>query len=214
MIERITQALRLTPSDTDYLFSLSGIPRTELAHDGAERVDQYIQDTLDSFQAGPALLASPIWDVLAYNRLADLVFEFDDCRGPFARNHIWRLFMDPKRRAKYLGWETLADVGVRALRSAHGKMPEDDYFNSMVRDLCDGSKVFQQLWAAQLTAPPLGSLEIGMKIPRLGIAHFTSVRFRSLDSQQVLALLLPVDEKSAHLMQALSRGKRIRKKKK
>ena len=45
-----------------------------------------------------AMYATPYWDMLAYNRLADVVFKFDDYSGPHAHSHIWRLFMDPKRR--------------------------------------------------------------------------------------------------------------------
>jgi transcriptional regulator with XRE-family HTH domain len=211
LLERIAHALRLTPSDTEYLFSLSGVPRSEPALAGTAVVDRCSQDILDGFQSGPALLVSPCWDVLAYNRLADLIFEFDHGDGPFARNHLWRFFMDPQRRAKYLNWETLGQLSVQWMRAVHGKMLDDAYFNSLLRSLCEGSKEFRRLWEAQVTSP-LEDVKLEMKLPRFGSLCFTSVRFRSLHSPHVLVLASPADQRTVDVMRELLTGKPARKK--
>lgn len=201
VLDRVARALRLSASDTDYLFSLSGMHRAEPS--GVSNVESCIQHTLDGFQSGPAMFFSPHIDVLAYNRLADLVFKFDEYTGPFARNHIWRMFMDPKRRALYLDVQVLDEIAVRWMRSLHGKMPDNAYFNELVRSLCEGSAEFKRLWDAQVTAPPLDTLHLGMKLPRYGAMYFTSVRFRAFNSQDVLTLLLPAEEKAAKVMREL-----------
>jgi len=54
----VARALRLTPSDTECLFSLCGSARPELARRPDEHVDQTMQDTLDGFQSGPATLCN------------------------------------------------------------------------------------------------------------------------------------------------------------
>jgi transcriptional regulator with XRE-family HTH domain len=205
VLDRIARALRLSPSDADYLFSLSGIAKAEHVS-SAVSLDESLQHALDGFRAGPAFLVGPCWDVLAFNRLADRVFEFDNYRGPFARNQIWRLFMDPKRRARYLDWAAVADASARTLRSVQGKIPEDPALNALVRALLDGSKEFERLWTAQLTVLPLESVKLGMKLPRVGVVQFTSVRFRSVNSQQQLVLLPPADEKSTRAMQRLGQS--------
>jgi transcriptional regulator with XRE-family HTH domain len=201
VLDRVARALRLSASDTDYLFSLSGMHRAESS--GVSNVEAYIQHTLDGFRNGPAIFFSPHFDVLAYNRLAERVFEPMDGTGPFARNHIWRMFMDPKRRALYLDVEMLDEVAVRWMRSVHGKMPDNVYFNSLVHALCEGSPVFKRLWDAQLTSPPLDTLSMGLKLPGYGALHFTSVRFRALNSQDMLVLLVPAEEKVAKAMREL-----------
>jgi transcriptional regulator with XRE-family HTH domain len=203
-LERIARALRMTPSDTEYLFSITGIPRAEPEPNSEDHVDAYVQDTLDGFQTGPAFFASPCWDVLAYNRLADAVFEYDGCDGPFARNHYWRFFMDPKRRAKYLDPKTLGEISVGQLRIMHGRMPDNAHFNDLIRELCAGSKEFRRLWETHHTALPLESVSIGMKLPRFGPLHFTSARFRTLYSQQLLIMLPPADERTAEAMRELA----------
>ena len=201
VLERIARALRLSASDVEYLFSLSGMHRGESS--GVSSVEPYIQDTLDGFRGGPAIFFSQYVDVLAYNRLADLVFDFDGCTGPFARNHLWRMFMDPKRHALYLDVEVLEEIAVRWMRSIHGRVPDNAYFNDLVRALCEGSARFKSLWDAQLTSPPLDTLNIRIKLPRYGTFSFTSVRFRAFNSQDVLALLVPAEEKAARAMRDL-----------
>lgn len=201
VLERVARALRLSASDTDYLFSLSGMHRSESS--GVSSVETCIQHTLDGFRSGPAIFFSQCFDVLAYNRLADRVFEFDDCSDAFASNHIWRMFMDPKRRALYLDVEALDEVAVRFMRSVHGKVPDNASFNALVRALCQGSARFKQLWEAQLTAPPLDTLNVGLRLPRYGPLYFTSVRFRAFNSPNVLVLLVPAEEKAAKAMREL-----------
>lgn len=202
-LERIARALRLSASDTEYLFALSRVPRVESTRIEG-RVPKCIETALDGYQAGPAMYATPYWDMLAYNRLADMVFKFDDYSGPYARNHTWRFFMDPKRRAIYVDPEALGAISVLALRTAHGKFPDDPYFNGMIRELCEGSAEFKRLWDAQLTASPLGALTLGITVPPYGPLQFTSMRFRSFDSDNVLLLLSPTDEKAARAMRELA----------
>jgi transcriptional regulator with XRE-family HTH domain len=175
-LSRIAHALRLTPSDTTYLFSLAGVPGYELAR-GSAGIDPDIQRVIDGFQSGPAIFAGPCFDVEGFNRLADLVFEFKRYSGPFARNQIWRFFMDPYRRAKYLNWEALAEIAVGGMRTGYAQMLGDPYAESLVRELCAGSETFRRYWHAQHTRP-LESVRISMRLPKHGAVHFTSVRFR------------------------------------
>jgi hypothetical protein len=67
-------------------------------------------------------------------------------------------------------------------------MPDGPYFNELIQALHTGSGEFRR-WDGQLTAPPLATLDIGVKLPRHGVLRFTSVRFRPLESQHLLALM-------------------------
>ncbi len=202
-LKRIARALRLTPSDTAYLALLAGIASEE-PRPGPIRVDKDVQAVLDGFQAGPAVLMSAGFDVEAYNRLADLVFEFDAMSGPFARNHIWRLFLDPARRSKYRNWEDIAVIAVGALRLMHARLLGDPYFDALIRDLLDRSETFRRLWDTQVTMP-LDTITLDLQLPRCGALTFCSVRFHPTSApDKLLVLLPPADEKTAAAMRNLS----------
>jgi transcriptional regulator with XRE-family HTH domain len=204
-LTRIADALRLSPTDSSYLFSLAGVPRYESRHT-ASGVDPEIQRALDGFTAGPAMLMTRWFDVEAYNRLADLVFEFDEYDGPFARNHVWRLFMDPHRRAKYVDWEVLAETSAGAMRMAHAQMLGDPYVESLVHELRASSDPFKRFWDAQQIRS-LQSIDIRMHIANHGVASFTSVRFHpATASDKIFGVLPPADDETARIMHALSRG--------
>jgi transcriptional regulator with XRE-family HTH domain len=201
-LERIAVALRLSASDSEYLYALAEVPRSEL-HVSTERVDAHLQEVVDGFRAGPAIVVTSCWDVEAFNRIADRIFHFEAMQGRYSRNHLWRLFMDPARRAIYEDWRSLASLGVGALRLVSASRPDDDYFQGLIRDLLDSSEDFRRLWRGQHTAP-LTTIEIRMTL-REGDAVFRSHRFRSVESDdRLLIVLTPVDATTEAVVRRLA----------
>jgi transcriptional regulator with XRE-family HTH domain len=203
-LKRVATALRLGPSDSEYLFLLCGIPRLEVANEHAGQLDDCVLNVLDAIQDAPAFVMHPRGHILAYNPLADSVFEFEAYDGPFADNHHWRFFMDPKRRARYLDWQDFAKHYVAWIRLAQGKMPGDAYFGLLIQELYAGSDVFRGLWDAQVTGQLESTISVGFKLPRFGAVHFNSVRFILAGSQPLLLVLTAADEKTTRAMTKLS----------
>jgi transcriptional regulator with XRE-family HTH domain len=206
-LERIANALRLTQTDVDYLFSLSGVARAGTRNgDGPFELDKGIQRVLDAFQ-GPAFVVGPDWDVEAFNRIADKVYQLKRCSGRFGRNHVWRFFMDPARRALYLDWEVLAGTAVGLIRAAYARRVGVPRYESLLQTLCADSPEFKTLWSEQRTSAPTPNL-VRLLIPRLGEVHVMSTRLPLPGSDDHLLFLLPpVDEKSTTLMARLARRK-------
>ena len=204
-LKRIAGALRLTSSDTLYLFSMCGQPLNEEIQQPAIPTG-HMQDVLDGFRAGPAMLLSGCFDVIAYNRLADLVFDFGDPGdqdGPFARNHVWRFYMDPRRRERYLDWDLMAERTAATMRLLSARMLGDPHVEALVHELREHSPEFRRFWDEQRTMP-LEPIRFSMQLPRVGLVSFTSVRFRSFSSpDQILFLLPPADAQIALAMEQL-----------
>lgn len=204
-LHRIASALRLTPTDTAYLFSLADVPRAEtLKTEGPIALDGSIQRVLDTFRA-PAFVLGPCWDVEAFNELADRVFQFSKQSGPFARNHLWRLFMDPTRRARYLDWHVLAETAVGLLRAAYPGRVGHPGFNRLVAALSENSAEFGRLWSSQKTAP-LAPAPTRLSVPGFGALDVTLTDLRVPGADDCLLVLLPpADERSARLMARIAR---------
>ena len=201
-LERIAAALRLSPTDTEYLFSLCGVLRAP--RPTPEELSEHAHAVLVAIQAAPAFFCNPRGDVLAYNPLADYLFDFEGCDGPFANNHHWRFFMDPKRRARYLEWERLAEMYVPWLRLAHGKAQGDLRFERLIQELYAGSEVFRHHWDLHTTAPLFDAVSIGMALPPFERLQFNSVRFVSVNSRPGLAILTPADDLTRLALSQLS----------
>jgi len=198
-LTRIARALRLTHEDTTYLFSLAGVPQAEASFRAAT-VDQSLKDSLLGFRAEPAMIFGPTWEIEAFNPLADWIFRFDDYRGPFARSHPWRFFMDPARRSLYLDWELAAKQFVGVLRVQHARSHGTPYFDNLIANLLEQSPAFRRLWEAQTTLS-LDPIGIGFRLPQVGEAWFKSLRFHPANlPDHVLVLLCPADTKTAGFM--------------
>jgi transcriptional regulator with XRE-family HTH domain len=211
-LDRIAAALRLTPTDTAYLFSLAGVPRSDSPNAGRPAaLTPDVQLLLDAFLA-PAFVVNANWDVEAFNVIAARVYRFDDQAGRFARNHVWRFFLDPARRALYLDWEQLVETAVGMVRMAYARRVGDPYFEDLIRALTEESSEFRTLWNAQRTAP-LAPNQVRLLVPDVGEIHVTSMQLPLPTwDDHVLFLLPPVDQKSAGAIARLAAaGTSVRK---
>lgn len=195
-LERIAHALRLTATDRTYLFDL-----VEPAHEDVHyQVDAPIQAVLDALQS-PAMVVNARFDVLAFNRLIDEIYKFDAYHGRFARNLIWRGFMDPARRALYVDWEKDLPVLIRLLRAQYASHLGDASFEELVAELCDASPAFARVWQAQSTQPVSLTYTIRFNVPRLGALTLQSTRFYLADRPgDMLLVMLPADSQTAAIL--------------
>jgi transcriptional regulator with XRE-family HTH domain len=201
---RIAVALRLTPTDAAYLFSLALVPLPKSpALERPTGWQQNFQPLLDAFR-GPAFIVDPCWDVEAFNRVADCIYGFREHSDLLGRNHVWRFFMDPKRRALYLDWKALAEETVGVLRVAYARNVGTPRFEEVLRSLMVGSEVFRTLWATQHTAP-LTPERVRLAIPQVGEVTLSSTRLSVPGRDDYLIILLPpADKASAAVMDRLS----------
>jgi transcriptional regulator with XRE-family HTH domain len=210
-LTRIADALRLSPTDTSYLFSLAGLPHERLSsRDGDDiQVARALQAAVDAFQA-PAFVVSYCWDVLTFNLLADRIYRFAGCSGPFAQNHVWRLFMDPTRRAIYADWEPFAEFSVGIVRMAYADYRSDPRFNDLLQALRENSPDFKRLWDTQQTQL-LIHRPVHLLAPGFGELHVTSLRFHSFGDDRTLILLPPADAATERLLARMARGRKRRR---
>ena len=200
---RIAVALRLTPTDIAYLFSLALVaqPRSP-AFERPTGWQQNFQPLLDAFR-GPAFIVDPCWDIESFNRVADHIYRFREYSDQLGRNHMWRFFMDPKRRALYVDRKAVAEAAVGILRTAYARSVGDPRFEEVLRSLMVGSEEFRTLWAAQKTAP-LTPERIRLLIPQFGEVALSSTRLSVPGRDDYLIVLLPpVDKASAAVMDRL-----------
>jgi hypothetical protein len=138
VVGRIAAAMCLSSSDQVYLASLTDQPiaTKEQAPDDAV---QEAQDVLDGFIAGPAMFWNYRFDCIASNHLANVIYDWSDSSEPFARNMLWRAFMDPERKQMYAGTESSLHNAIGMLRSRYASHLGDPYFESLVKVMLEGS---------------------------------------------------------------------------
>jgi len=144
ILEAIGRALGLDEQAMAHLHRLAqapSLPRKPLP--GAERVPAGLRLLLDSWTQQPAVIVGRYRDVLAANRLAQVL------NPGFVpgRNLLRHVFLDPEGREYYLDWEEIAEGAVAGLRASAGAEPDDPQLTGLVGELSVKSEDFRQMWA-------------------------------------------------------------------
>lgn len=195
MLRRVSRALRLSPADDAYLYSLVGTPRPLLA---ALSVDLSPGVTrVVHLHPAPAFVLNAVFDLLAFNERADRLYGLATPQGPFEQNQLWQFFMNPRRRSLYLDFASAAQNIVALFRLNAVHHVDDPYYLSLVSALQEQSEDFRSVWAA-LRAAPMTPISVALKHPELGVLKLSSVRFPvETGAGAMVVFLVPEDETTA-----------------
>jgi transcriptional regulator with XRE-family HTH domain len=155
VLSALAAALRLDPTERRHLFVLHDRPAPEHRPTGAERIDEPLRRMLDSLTGQAAFVLGRRWDVLAWNRAADVVF------GPYGRlegderNTLHLVFADPDHRRLLVDWEAVARASLAMFRADCARYAGDPDFERLVTRLTRLSPEFAQWWPQREVARPL-----------------------------------------------------------
>src|SRR5882724_5300724 len=207
VLDRIARALMLTDVEREHLFLLGLGRPPEVRYQAAEGVTPRLQRVLDALETSPALVKTPIWDVVAWNRAAAAVLTDYGSLPPGQRNILRLIFCDPRVRAAQYDWESVARFVVGAFRADAARAGAVSEVGQLVEELCRRSPEFEALWrdnnvqvhgegVKRLRHPILGPIELEYSAfavdgrPDLGMIVYNPVtssdanRIRSLVSSQ------------------------------
>ncbi len=179
VLEALARALQLDEAERAHLLDLaaaangpgrpsSASPRRRTTPRNGVRVG--VQRILDSF-TGPAYARNVRSDVVATNQLARALFADIHGHGGTGFNLARYLFLDPRSRDFYVGWEAVARDMVAAMRIEARRNPQDRGLQDLVGELSTRSEEFATWWAAHnvkihttatktLHHPVVGELEL------------------------------------------------------
>jgi transcriptional regulator with XRE-family HTH domain len=146
VLNRIARALMLTDVEREHLFLLGLGRPPEVRYQGAEGVTPRLQRLLDALEASPALIKTPTWDVVAWNRAATVVLNDYGSLPPHQRNILRMIFGDPRVRAAQYDWESVARFVVAAFRTDAVRAGATSQVADLVEELCQSSPDFARLW--------------------------------------------------------------------
>ncbi|WP_250456228.1 helix-turn-helix transcriptional regulator [Caballeronia sp. ATUFL_M2_KS44] len=194
VLERICGALMLTDAEREHLFMLGLGRPPEVRYRSADGVSPRLQRLLDSLQSSPAIVKTPTWDVVAWNRAAAVVLTDYSALPPGERNILRFLFRNPDVRARQHDWESVARFVVGAFRADVARAGLVSEVGDLVEELRRASPEFDALWRdnevhtheegggiKRLKHPALGSVELEYSAfsvdgrPDLGMIVYTPV---------------------------------------
>ena len=170
-------------------------------------VRPHLRQILDTMPDYPAMVLNHRIDVLAYNRMAGLLYGDLDQVPVGDRNLARMIFLDADRFDLYADRPSCTADTVAHLRHAAGEFPDDPELAALIGELSIGSRRFSELWAAaEVSVRGHGSQRF--RHPLVGVITLHQERFLLPDgSGQELVTLAPepgsTDEDSLRLLAAL-----------
>src|SRR5262245_44476312 len=141
VLEAVARTLRMDHQERQHLFRLTGI--APLAPDAdCAMLPDHLQDVLDQLDPFPALVSSPRFDLLAYNRAYNYLVDDVDRIPPEERNLIWLFFTHPAWLQVCDGWDAAGNYLVAQLRARMATHLDDPMVIALVDGLRAASSEF------------------------------------------------------------------------
>jgi transcriptional regulator with XRE-family HTH domain len=146
VLDSLAEALLMTEAEREHLF-LVGIGRPPKTHaPRREGISWRLQRFLDAMPMIPATVATSTWDIIGWNRAAQLALTDYEAMPPGERNILRRMFLDPATRAAQSDWESVARFLVATFRAETARANEDERAAELVAELSGRSDEFTRMW--------------------------------------------------------------------
>jgi len=145
VLTALADVLQLDPAERQHLFSLYDRPASDRRSCGEEQVDEALQRMVDGLAGQPALVLGWRWDILTWNKPAELLI------GPFAglwgnRANVLELLLSEPARNLFGEWETVARGAIATFRADCTPYVGDPEFEHLVERLTRLSPEFSAWW--------------------------------------------------------------------
>ena len=171
VLDRIAYALMLNEAEREHIYLLALGHPPVACYEPIDGIKPRLQAVLDSMHSSPAVVRTASWDIVAWNRAATAML-MDFASIPSGeRNTLRLLFLKPESRARHTNWEEVVRFTVALFRRDVAKAGATNAVESLVTELCQKSREFQELWhendikidtegAKSLIHPRLGEIEL------------------------------------------------------
>ncbi len=149
VLERLAGALQLSAVEREHLFLLAQNRPPEVRFQVAADVTPRLQRVLDALAHCPALIRTPTWDVVAWNRACAAVLHDYAALPPGQRNILRHLFGNPAARSRMPNWERDARYVVAAFRADSARAGATAAVQALVGELSAANPEFAAMWAEQ-----------------------------------------------------------------
>jgi transcriptional regulator with XRE-family HTH domain len=149
VLDAIGDALRLSPDQRDYLFTLAKKTASRPRRAAVEIIRPQTQLLLDNLIDTPAIALGRCLDVLAWNTLAACVFTDFGTIPVRLRNFVRMLFLDDDVRGRYEDWPSMARICTAFFRMSVVERPDDPRLAEIVGELAVRDPDFRAWWAGR-----------------------------------------------------------------
>lgn len=181
VLDAIARTLQLDPNERKHLFllALQQLP-ADLAPPESV-VNPTLQTFLDLQGTSPAYITDQRLNIVAWNRIASIVYGNYETMSIRERNAVWRTFTSPYvRQLLRESWGAHARQRLAQFRASYGKFAGDPWWSEMIGQLNRESVEFKEWWPQHDVLHGPEGLKINYH-PTVGKLVFNQVSFLVTD---------------------------------
>ncbi len=206
VLERLASALELDAVGREMLFFLAQQRPPPIAPGPTPTVTPALQRVLDGMPNTAAIVKTPCWDVVAWNRAATRLLTDYAALPARERNVLRMLFCDPKSRTRLLDWEENARFVLGVFRIDVTRSGGGDEAQALAMELQQTSPEFCRLWAEnEVRGHGIGRKRL--QHPTLGALTLEYSAF-AVDGSEGLSMIVfsPISQPDAQAIERLLAG--------
>jgi hypothetical protein len=182
VLESIARALQLDSNERKHLFLLALQQLPADLTSAESDISPTLQSFLDLQGISPAFITDQRLNIVAWNKVASMIYGKYETMSTRERNTVWRTFTSPYvRQVLQETWETQARHRLAQFRASYGKFVGDPWWMELIEELNQVSAEFREWWPQHdvLNGPE------GKKInhhPAAGLLVFNQISFLVSDA--------------------------------
>jgi transcriptional regulator with XRE-family HTH domain len=200
----LARALRLDATEQSHLFVLANKAVPESRACGPEEIDEPLRRMLASLTRQPAHVLGRRWDILAWNRAAEVLFgDYGELQGD-ERNILHLVFANPQHRKLLVDWAVLAPAVLAMFRADSARYAGDPDFARLIATLLKTSREFRQLWTKhEIQRPLAGSKRIDHPVAGRMLFEYSSFAVTDRPDMKLIVYTPLTEENTAEKLDDL-----------
>ncbi len=186
VLDRLAGALALNEAEREHLFLIAQDRPPKVHRSGHPGVTPQLQRVLDALADSPAVVKTPEWTIVGWNRAASMVLANYNNIPPERRNVLRMLFSGTRDHLP--DWKSVARLIVGAVRRDIQRAGVTDETRALLDELTATSAEFREIWAEQdVSAYGEGTKHLNHRV--VGSLHLEYSTF-DIDGRPDLALVI------------------------
>jgi transcriptional regulator with XRE-family HTH domain len=147
VLDSIAEALQLSVDEQRHLHRLANTAKAREA-EPAQEVSLGLERMLKALEPNPAFILGRSWDMLMWNRAAEIVFHLPAFAMESGQRPNWlrRFLTDSSLRTNNPDWEAKVQVMVARFRADYAHFPQDERFRELTEEFMQTSELFRSYW--------------------------------------------------------------------
>lgn len=147
VLNSLADALRLSSEERRHLHRLAK-PLERDPGNRSQEVTTGLARIVSALDPNPSFILGDGWDLLVWNKAAELVFRLPEFSGSMSEKPNWlrRFLTDPVTRMNNKDWQEKAQVMIARFRADYAHSPQDLRFIELIEEFTRTSEIFRTYW--------------------------------------------------------------------